>query len=87
MTDFTPTPTLAVWFDIDDTLAYELDFCKSGFRAVAKGISDETAPYCSAEDEFVGKCVVNIKPHCKGGGRGKICHFARIDMVNMRCNL
>lgn len=62
MTDFTPTPTLAVWFDIDDTLAYELDFCKSGFRAVAKGISDETAPYCSAEDiELVMSSAAEMK--------------------------
>lgn len=43
--EYYPKKSIAVFFDLDDTLAFELDFIKSGFRAVDKQLAPELAPF------------------------------------------
>lgn len=53
---------VAVFFDLDDTLAFELDFIKSGFRAVDKKLAPLTAPFVEpGEIELVMSGAANCK--------------------------
>src|SRR5690554_4622228 len=58
----------AIIFDLDDTLYYELDYVKSGFRAVSNYISSK---YGVSEDEFY-QALLNI---LEKEGRGKTFDF------------